>query len=62
MIAAQPKFRDATEAVVLIHHGRIKVAVVVNNRLRSSMAMIEFPCGVGLQQEIAIHEGFHYNI
>ena len=59
MVAAQPQFRDGTEAVILCHHPRVQMAMVIYDGQPFGMPVIQFPRGVRPEQEILIHKCFH---
>ena len=59
MVTAQPQFRNGTEAVVLCHHPRIQMAMVIYDGQPFGMPVIQFPRGVRPEQEILIHKCFH---
>lgn len=59
MVATQPQFRDGTEAVVLRHHLRVQMAMVIYDGQPFGMPVIQFPRGVRPEQEILIHKCFH---
>ena len=59
MVAAEPDFGDGTELVVIGHHLRNQVAVIVDDGHLGCMLVKQFLRGFGLQQEIFRHKIFH---
>ena len=59
VVAHEPDLCDGFETFVLGNHLRNKVAVIIDNRHFSRMIVIQFLCGLCLQQEIFVHESFH---
>ena len=59
MVATQPQFCDALEFVVVGHHLRYQMAVVVDNGHFSRMVMEKVLCNLGVEQEVLVIELFH---
>jgi len=59
VVAAKPDLREVGEAVILRDELLRQVAVVVVDRLRLGVRVIEGPRSVGLQEKVVVDEGFH---
>ena len=59
VVAHEPDLCDGFKTLVLGNHLRNKVAVIIDNRHLCRMIVIQLLCGLGLQQEIFVHECFH---
>ncbi|OAV74057.1 hypothetical protein Barb7_02500 [Bacteroidales bacterium Barb7] len=60
MVTRQPQLRDGAEAGIIRHHLRVQVAMIVNDRHRCRVVMIQVLRRFRLQQEVGIHKCFHY--
>jgi len=58
-MATKPQLGDALKLVIAGNHLGDEVAVIIDDWHLCRMIVIEFLCGLSLQQEILVHELFH---
>ena len=59
VVATQPHLGEGTESIVVGHHLRTEVAVIVYDRQRCCMVVIQMLSQWAVQQEVGIDERFH---
>ena len=62
MVAQQPQLRQVIGGLILAYLLRAEMAVIVNDRLRGSVLMVQFLRSFGTEQKILIHKFFHVSL
>ena len=59
MVAQQPQLRQVIGGLILAYLLRTEMAVVINDRLRGSILMVQFLRSLGAEQKVLIHKFLH---
>ena len=59
MVAQQPQFRQVIGGLILAYLLRTEMAMIINDRLRGRVLMVQFLRSLGAEQKVLIHKFLH---